>query len=153
MRLLIKNFLFLSLLPAFLGVVSGCSALTPYSSSFQCPDVDKGKCVSVSEAYEESLNDSLNGSGKKNREEGVKNDSKKENKKDDTEPGYKSTLQKKLTNLIDNPVTPVVIPPKALRVLIFPYASKSELYMPRYIYILIDDPKWVVGDYLIKEGR
>ncbi|MBI3754640.1 MAG: TraV family lipoprotein, partial [Deltaproteobacteria bacterium] len=65
----------------------------------------------------------------------------------------KAALQEKLTDLIKNPVTPVVVPPKALRVLMFPYANKSELYMPRYIYILVDDPRWVVGDYLIDKDR
>lgn len=125
--------------------ISGCSYLTPYSSDFQCPDVDKGKCVSVNEAYKMSLNGK--GQGEKDK------DNKKGNKKEDAASGYKAALQEKLTDLIKNPVTPVVVPPKALRVLMFPYANKSELYMPRYIYILVDDPRWVVGDYLIDKER
>ena len=36
--------------------LAGCSALvSPYSTTFQCPDSDKGKCVSVQTAYDESI--------------------------------------------------------------------------------------------------
>ncbi|MCR4287982.1 MAG: TraV family lipoprotein, partial [Deltaproteobacteria bacterium] len=63
---------------------------------------------------------------------------------------YRDNLQKELSGLLEAPVTPVIIPPKVMRVLIFPYPDKTLLFMPRYIYMMIDEPEWVIGNYLIK---
>ena len=56
-RLSIKFITYFILLAlAVCPVLTGCSALvSPYSTTFQCPDSDKGKCVSVKTAYDESL--------------------------------------------------------------------------------------------------
>jgi len=54
-----------------------------------------------------------------------------------------------LAGLIESPDTPVVAPAKVMRVLILPYRSQSNkaLYMNRYVYVIADDPAWVLGDY------
>ncbi|MBI5643234.1 MAG: type IV conjugative transfer system lipoprotein TraV [Deltaproteobacteria bacterium] len=65
---------------------------------------------------------------------------------------YRENLQRELSGFLEAPVTPVIIPPKVMRVLIFPYPDKTVLYMPRYIYMMIDEPEWVIGNYLIKEN-
>lgn len=45
----------------FVCTAVGCGAIfNPYSSKFNCPETDKGKCVSVNTAYEESLTDPAN---------------------------------------------------------------------------------------------
>jgi conjugal transfer pilus assembly protein TraV len=52
--------------------------------------------------------------------------------------------------MLKAPNTPLIAPPQVMRVLVLPYkGDMNELYMMRYIYLLIDDPKWVVGNYLI----
>jgi conjugal transfer pilus assembly protein TraV len=39
-----------------------------------------------------------------------------------------------------------------VRTLILPYADRKRpdrLYMPRYVYSILERPQWVVGDYLV----
>ena len=129
-----------------LAFVSGCS-LMPYKSEFQCPDVDKGKCVAVKDAYRESFKN------RKSKKVGSKKDGKENEEKTEErhESVYKKNLEKKLSRLLEEPVTPVVVPPKTLRVLILPYNDTDKLFMPRYIYIMVDEPSWVMGEYLLKE--
>jgi conjugal transfer pilus assembly protein TraV len=41
---------------------------------------------------------------------------------------------------------------KTVRTLILPYADRERpdrLYMPRYVYSILERPQWVVGDYLV----
>ncbi len=150
--------------------LSGCGTLMPYKTEFQCKSPDKGKCATVKAAYDESKeNHGDDDAGGKSNEE------KKEEKRDEKKDGgkdsgaektgarkniptasakdvYRDNLQKELSGLLEAPVTPVIIPPKVMRVLIFPYPDKTLLYMPRYIYMMIDEPEWVIGNYLIKEN-
>lgn len=133
-------------------VFSGTSAcsIMPYRSTWQCPGTDKGKCVTVAEAYEASVKGVSADDGKKDGK------GKKKNKAGDNaktpENIYRDNLQTELANLIKEPVTPVVVPPKIIRVLIFPYPEKKFLFMPRYVYAMVDGPEWVVGNYLIENG-
>ncbi|MEO8755268.1 MAG: TraV family lipoprotein, partial [Casimicrobiaceae bacterium] len=55
---------------------------------------------------------------------------------------------RELAGLIENPVTPLVQPPKVLRTLIVSYSAGDALYMPRYVYYIAEDAKFVLGDYL-----
>jgi conjugal transfer pilus assembly protein TraV len=65
---------------------------------------------------------------------------------------YQDELHKKLAGLLAQPTTPVVAPPSVMRVLMLPYkGDENELFMLRYVYIIVDGPKWVMGDYLFKE--
>jgi conjugal transfer pilus assembly protein TraV len=43
---------------------------------------------------------------------------------------------------------------KTVRTLILPYADRERpdrLYMPRYVYSILERPQWVVGDYLVDQ--
>ena len=162
-----SKFIFLTLL---VMTLSGCSALvSPYSSTFQCPETDKGKCVSVQTAYRESIDnplvkEDLNSSTRKV----VKNDKppcetcgeKEENKEesqpettptvsastDNTKYRYQDALYRKLASLIRQPSTPVVVPPDVIRVLILSYTgSDNELFSYRYVYFFATDPKWIIS--------
>jgi len=138
--------------------LTGCSALvSPYSTTFQCPDSDKGKCVSVKTAYDESVDANPL----------VKNppceDCKKakqdhdEKQKADTEAfsqplvnkvkyKYEDSLYKKLTSIIEQPDTPIVIPPDVVRVLIPSYTgTNNELFSTRYVYFFATDPQWSIS--------
>lgn len=65
--------------------------------------------------------------------------------------GYQQALYRELTGLIDQPETPMLTPPKTVRTLILPYsdgAATGTLYMPRYVYSIVEAPKFVMGNYL-----
>ena len=65
---------------------------------------------------------------------------------------YQEEVYRKLTGLLREPVTPLVAPPRIMRVLLLPYKGEGgELFMPRYVYFMADDPRWILGGYL-KEG-
>jgi conjugal transfer pilus assembly protein TraV len=156
----------------------GCGAvLNPYKEDFSCPDYDKGKCIKVEGAYKESLqkkrNDALNEKENKAACEKCRKEAKNNNVSEDTyctacfasETGestdkrpttesaqalYQKALNKKIAIMLKEPNTPLIVPPQIMRVLVLPYkGDMSELYMMRYIYLLIDDPQWVMGNYLI----
>ena len=132
--------------------VSGCSVLTPYKTEFQCKSPYKGKCVSVKEAYAESKsNVPLPLAAKDGKKMDVK--AALEAAPVDSTEGYRDSLQRELSDLLDAPVTPVIVPPKVLRMLVFPYPEKSVLYMPRYIFLMVGDPEWVIGNYLVGKER
>ena len=55
-------------------------------------------------------------------------------------------MAKKLTAYIRQPNTPLISPPTVMRALILPYrASSRDLYSERYIYIVVDEPQWVMS--------
>jgi conjugal transfer pilus assembly protein TraV len=131
-------------------LLTGCaSVLNPYESDFQCPDTDRGKCVSVQDAYGESMQKNSSTENKdevkseKPQEGGVLESQHKKNN------DYQEALYKELAGLLKEPLTPIVAPPKVMRVLLLPYKGDSnELYMIRYVYFFVEEPKWILGDYL-----
>jgi len=156
----------------------GCGAiLNPYKDDFSCPERDKGKCIKVEGAYKESLQKKsgniLNDKENKMACEKCRKEAKNNNVSEDTyctacstseanqsgnnrkttessETIYQRAVNKKLATMLKQPNTPLIAPPQVMRVLVLPYkGDMNELYMMRYIYLLIDDPKWVVGNYLI----
>ena len=145
-----KNSSIIVMICAVILSFTGCaSVFNPYQDEYQCPDTYKGKCVSMKTAYNESI-------------EGVKYDNKggKKNpliKSKDRDPNsaqdeYQKRLFKKLSDIIEEPKVPVVIPPKVLRVLILSYTnSDNDMFGHRYVYILAQEPKWVFSAF--KEGE
>ncbi|PKN69027.1 MAG: type IV conjugative transfer system protein TraV [Deltaproteobacteria bacterium HGW-Deltaproteobacteria-12] len=158
--------------------LGGCGImLNPYKDNFSCSDYDKGKCIKVAGAYKESLQKKKSNtlSEKENKAacEKCRQDAKNNNASEDTyctacfpsetnesenkriitessATMYQKAVNKKLATMLREPNTPLVAPPQVIRVLVLPYkGDMNELYMMRYIYLLVDDPKWVVGNYLI----
>ncbi len=158
--------------------LGGCGAIVnPYKDDFSCPDYDKGKCIKVEGAYKESLqkrkNSTLTEKENKAACAECRKDAEKNNVAEDTycsacstaetsESGnkhpttespatmYQKAVNKKLATMLKEPNTPLIAPPTVMRVLVLPYKGDlNELYMMRYIYLLIDDPQWVVGNYLM----
>lgn len=65
---------------------------------------------------------------------------------------YRDASLKKITKMLRDPVTPIVAPPHVMRVLILPYEDDDgALNLQRFKYVMVDRPKWVLGDYLAKE--
>ena len=127
----------------------GCSAtLNPYKGEFQCPDTDKGKCISLDKAYQESKGLKPVNSDKSSEKTQAEEKKKPADKKDEASDTYQDSLYKRLSGLLDKPVTPVVAPAQVLRVLLLSYPGKgNELYMPRYFYIMIEKPKWILSEF------
>lgn len=70
--------------------------------------------------------------------------------------GYQQALYRELTGLIDQPETPMLTPPKTVRTLILPYSdgrATGTLYMPRYVYSIVEAPQFIMGNYLTKERQ
>jgi len=134
-------------------ITSGCSILNPYKSEFTCPQKENGKCVGVENAYDESLK-TMKG-GKENPEKSRKNVSEKASGGGSAKGGellYQEEVYRKLAGLLREPVTPLVAPPKVVRVLLLPYRGEGgELFMPRYVYFMAEDSRWIMGGYL-QEG-
>lgn len=126
----------------------GCSiigkALNPYEDQFQCPETEKGKCVSVATAYKESVDKNENNS------KGLKELIIEEKKSTSTLTAYEDAVFGKMASLLKEPVPPIVAPPPVIRVLFLSYRGDgNELFMPRFIYFFADEPKWVIGDYIL----
>ncbi len=140
----------------FVAAFSGCSmvgnALNPYKSEFSCPLSDQGLCIGLPEAYDKAIDDSntmVQQSGKKKRSQ----PSGAPGRAGAAATVYEKAAYQKLAGLLKEPVTPIVAPPKVMRVLLLPYKSgENDLYMLRYAFFFVDDPKWVLGEYLSEEG-
>ncbi len=133
-------------------LLCGCSTvLNPYQSSFNCPEAENGKCVSVQTAYRESLNPLVKSEvegcvGCGTGEHGDTASSPREKE-------YRAALLSRLTGLLREPETPMVAPPQVLRVLLMPYKGDGgELFMPRYAYFFVDRPGWILDGYLVEKG-
>ena len=67
---------------------------------------------------------------------------------------YRSALYDKFSGLLKEPQTPVVAPPKVMRVLLLPYTGQeNEFYMLRYVYFFVDKPRWILGDTVTADGE
>ena len=151
-----------------LGVLGGCatlgSVMSPYSEKFSCKNDDHGQCVHPDKAYA----DAVAGVAPKSdpavtRDKKLLRDSKATRASDQAGrgsgkaasgafEGYRDSVYRELQGLIEQPVTPMLKPPRTVRTLILPYADRQRpdrLYMPRYVYSLVERPQWVVGDYLV----
>ncbi len=146
-------------------LMSGCALLNPYESNFSCPESYNGKCVSVQTAYSESSggvaktkdagSDQLHENCEPESDNfGACTESRKESvgttpasKENGALTKYRAALFDKFTGLLKEPVTPVVAPPKTMRVLLLPYTGQdNEFYMLRYVYFFVDEPRWLLGD-------
>ncbi len=67
---------------------------------------------------------------------------------------YEEEKKSLLVRLIKNPPTPIKTPEKILRVLILPYVDENKvLHTQHFSFIKVDDGSWILGDYLLKEGK
>lgn len=137
------------------------SAMSPYSEKFSCKNSDHGQCIHPDRAYEDAV------AGKASRSDPkVTNDRsllrdnphggriRNGSSQSQATPyiGYRDSVYRELQGLLDAPVTPMLRPGRTVRTLILPYADRERpdrLYMPRYVYSIVEAPQWVVGDYLV----
>lgn len=156
------------LLIPVIAALGGCatlgSVMSPYSEKYSCKNSDHGQCVHPEKAYEDAV------AGRPSRSDPAVTNDKKLLRGQAAAPamsgmtakgaaapvgaylGYKDCVYRELQGLIDQPVTPMLKPPRTVRTLILPYADRQRpdrLYMPRYVFSIVETPAWVVGDYLV----
>ena len=151
------------------ALLSSCatvgSLMSPYSERFSCKNSDHGQCIHPDAAYGDAVADRTSRSDPKvtrNRERAKPDDmsagtSRRSTRRGQTGTdaftGYRDSVYRELQGLIEQPVTPMLRAPRTVRTLILPYADRQRrdrLYMPRYVYSIVDTPNWVVGDYLVQ---
>tara|TARA_Y100000815_G_scaffold128290_1_gene115700 strand:- start:9749 stop:10315 length:567 start_codon:yes stop_codon:yes gene_type:complete len=139
------------------------SVMSPYPEKFSCKNSDHGQCIHPERAYEDAVAGAVSRSDPK-----VTNDRKMlsngataastgttgraRGKVAAPYIGYRDSVYRELQGLVEAPVTPMLRPGRTIRTLILPYADRERpdrLYMPRYVYSILDKPQWVVGDYLV----
>jgi len=156
-----RSLLSLSLLASLGGCATVGSMMSPYSEKFDCKNSDHGQCIHPDRAYEDAVAGVASKSDPK-----VTNDRAmlrgQNQAKANSRPGgnasgsaygsYRDSVYQELKGLIEAPVTPMLKPARTVRTLILPYADRQHpdrLYMPRYVYSVIDKPVWVVGGALV----
>jgi len=117
-----------ALIPILL--LTGCgSVLNPYHEDFNCQSRDAaGHCVDTPTAYAEAVavhHPSIAETGTIERQ-------------------IDEARLDKLALLLKEPQTPMIVPPRVLRVLILPYKGDGDLFMARYAYLQVDSSRWVL---------
>ncbi|EBM1788547.1 type IV conjugative transfer system protein TraV [Salmonella enterica] len=150
----------ISLLLLGSSILSGCSLL-PYHNDFACKlENGYGKCISSDDAYTEATTGV--DMGHAITEDGVADDPKGSaaktaatnqaaaTKADPSYQLYRDRVYKQMAQLVEAPQTPVVRQPTVVRTLILSYSpglDDQTAYMPRYVFTMLNGPKFVLTDY------
>ncbi|AOH85819.1 conjugal transfer protein TraV [Sphingomonas panacis] len=154
-----RSLLSLGLLAALSGCAAVGSMMSPYSEKFDCKNSDHGQCIHPDRAYEDAVAGVASKSDPRvTNDRAMLRDQAPDKEKAKGRSGnnaastaygsYRDSVYQELKGLIEAPVTPMLKPARTVRTLILPYADRQRpdrLYMPRYVYSVIDKPVWVVG--------
>jgi hypothetical protein len=78
----------------------------------------------------------------------------KEDSKQNVKSVYQEELEKRITALLREPVTPLRAPDTIMRVLFLPYTSEDgSLVSSHYVYFKVKEGSWILGDYLIEDNK
>lgn len=117
-------------------LLSGCGpALNPYNEDFRCrAKDDTGECIDTPTAYQKARYPAPLSEDKSLEPKNLKQD-------------IQDSRYKMLAGLLKEEKKPMLQPPKILRVLLLPYKGENEeLFMSRYVYVKIEDSKWILTD-------
>jgi len=66
------------------------------------------------------------------------------------ESAYREASLAKMAKMLKEPVTPIVVPPSVMRIWMAPRQgeNKGVLDMGRFVFMMVEDPHFVMGDYL-----
>ena len=116
-------------------VLSGCgpvkNAVNPYEENFRCRAKDsEDQCVDTPTAYRQArVPDPATASTNAVQDEA------------------QGERYRAISDLLTAPETPLLNPPKILRVLLLPYRGEAnELFMSRYAYLEIEPAEWVLTE-------
>ena len=137
-------------------LLSGCGpVLNPYEEHFKCKTPgDDGKCIDTPTAYLEARHPEEKAGSKsmddcKDCDKTATTESPSIPHKDIQDARYRI-----LTELLHEPEKPLLQPPKILRVLMLPYeGANGELFMTRYVYVQVEDAKWLLTEQREKGVR
>jgi conjugal transfer pilus assembly protein TraV len=147
-------------LPALL-LLGGCGTLgkvmSPYSEAFSCKNSDHGQCIDPAQAHADAVAGVASRSNPAvTRDKALLRNQQRRARRGRTPVGgysrYRDSLYRELQGLIEAPETPMLRAGRTVRTLILPYADRARpdrLYMPRFVYSILERPQWVVGDYLV----
>jgi conjugal transfer pilus assembly protein TraV len=159
------SILFIAISVCLAGCSSFSKIVNPYENDFSCPDTFHGKCISVTGAYNEALKEkpeevssqdwinSCIGGTCKGADDNLT--SAKTGKipvtaiaaEDKNYNAYKDALYRRLDHLLEEPQTPVVAPPKVMRIRFLPYKGQDgEFVMTHDVFFFADEPKWILGN-------
>ncbi|HBG19764.1 MAG TPA: hypothetical protein DDY32_10965 [Desulfobulbaceae bacterium] len=130
-------------------LLAGCGpVLNPYEEHFKCKTPgDDGKCIDTPTAYLEARYTEEKVS---NKSTGDCKDCDKTATRENPAVLHKDIQDARyriLTELLHEPEKPLLQPPKILRVLLLPYeGDKGELFMTRYVYVQVEDAKWLLTE-------
>lgn len=130
--------------------LGGCAVFSPYDSEFMCSATDDhGRCVDVDGAYAEAVAGRRNPRGRDSQHADPDAEVEPAAREAAAYSAYRESEYREMRSLLDQPVTPLVKPPKVLRTLITAYPSSDRtLYTPRYVFWFADEGAFVIGDYL-----
>ncbi|BBO77506.1 hypothetical protein DSCW_49230 [Desulfosarcina widdelii] len=141
------SMLLISILP-----LAGCQILNPYDASSDCPDPYNGDCVSMETAYRRSKADPKNSEIQKidpRHDSPLIKDRPQTNENApipiEGDSVYKQELYQEIAGLVKQPITPVRISAKLMRVLILGYDREDRFYSHRYVFFESDKPRWILN--------
>jgi conjugal transfer pilus assembly protein TraV len=135
-------------------LISACSVL-PYENDVSCRLEDNyGECMSIQQSYDGNAgHDRRLVPGKRvNINGGDSSAAISSSGRHEQGPAdmYVNELYREMAMLIREPVTPMVKAPKQMRTLILTYTNapnRKTLYMPRYVYSIVEDAQFVIDQY------
>lgn len=133
-------------------LIGGCGKImNPYSSKFSCPEWEQGKCIGIPEAYYSSFekegNYTINQKELEEQYRKLLSSEEFDESLSYVRKQYLEGLYNTMKKLFEEPVMPVLVPPKIVRVLVLPYGGEKEskfFYGNRYIYVVVEDYKWLL---------
>ncbi len=160
-----KNIINIKIIAAVLLIsLTGCTSLIPYEDEFACKRPDNmGKCISTEAAYKELTtgeeiapyakpaseqddDDNINGQQEMS---GTDTPVKQSNS------GYNQYIDanyKETAKLLKNGITPVLSSGDTIKIVLVPNrVTERMLLSERTMYVIIEEPEFIMGDYLIKK--
>lgn len=156
------------------AVMQGCSVM-PYQETSSCQYNDLGKCIAISDAYNEAIkkpqdfhNSSLdyqpNNSNITNQSNNSIVTSQPNNSNQvvhpnnsslTAQPNHQAVLYRKMQSIIDSDETPLLRPAVVRRVLINAYKSKDSSVWsePRHLYYIEQAPQWILDSPNRKKAK
>ncbi len=123
----------------FFFLLTACGPLqetvNPYNENFKCrARDDAGECIDTPTAYKKArYPESVYGDAAESAN-GITRE-------------IQDNRYRLVAGLLKEEKKPLLQPPKILRVLLLPYKGESgELFMSRYVYVKIEDSKWILTD-------
>ncbi|HBA58625.1 MAG: hypothetical protein CL602_01590 [Alteromonas sp.] len=144
--------------------LSGCSSLIPYEEEFACKRPDNmGKCINTEQAYEEARSGN-------SVTPFAKPVSKREEEEEDSDAETRPTLNLHLASpnygysqyldanyretakLLKSGITPVLSNGDTIKIVLVPNRVTDKMLLSeRIMYVIIEEPEFIMGDYLIEK--